>query len=252
MKLIYIHIPKTAGSTLSQTLFDSTKPGLWLRNSELDLYPGSIWDMDYISGHFTRDELFSWIEREGVVYGGARLMTVIRHPLDQLQSNLSFPFELQRRGVKIQEPWMLDMLSADPLSPTELSNVINKHRWLLNMQWQYMVTGLSLDEALAHFDHISIFPNTTQSITYASAVLSEYPVFNNEYHENRALKKAIDKKIFFEGQIKNLILNEHQLDMDLYIRIIKDRLNILGLSSAAKFIPNTAEALFEDWVCREN
>ena len=237
---------------MSQSLFDSTKSGFWLRNGELNLYPGTIWDMDYISGHFTRNELFSWIEREGVVYGGARLITVIRHPLDQLQANLSFPFELQRRGIRIQEPWMLDMLSIDPLSPIELSNVINKHCWLLNMQWQYVVTGLSLDEALAHFDHISIFPNTTQSITYASSVLSEYPIFNSGYHENRSLKKAIDKNLFFRSELKELILNEHQLDMQLYIRVVKDRLNMFGMSSVVQFIPNTAEMLFEDWLLCQN
>jgi hypothetical protein len=99
MKLIYINILKTAGSSLSNSLLDSTKPGLWLKNGELDLQTGAIWDLDYLSGHFARNELFSWIKNKDIPYMWARLMTVIRHPLEQLQSNLSFPFELQERDI---------------------------------------------------------------------------------------------------------------------------------------------------------
>jgi hypothetical protein len=248
MKLINIHIPKTAGSSVNKFIFDALIPGFWLRNGELDLLTKSIWDADYISGHFTRSDLFSWIKREGVPYGETKLMTMIRHPLDQLQSNLSFPFELQRLSQEIQEPWMVDILRTDPQSSTELCNVINKHRWLLNIQWQFIVTDLSLEESLACFDHISIFPDTVTSMMYASSILTEndFPIFN--YQENISLKKYFHKNIFSQNGIRELILNEHRLDMELYLCVIKEQLNIFHMPWAVQFIPDGVDELFERWL----
>jgi hypothetical protein len=219
-----------------------------VKNGELDLQTGAIWDLDYLSGHFARNELFSWIKNKDIPYMWARLMTVIRHPLEQLQSNLSFPFELQERDIRIQEPWMIDLLQADPRSPVELCDVLNKHRWLLNIQWQYIVTGLSLEEALVCFDHISIFPSATQSIIYAGSVLSEYPLLKNDYHENKTRKKFVDKDVFCQKGLKEIIINEHRSDRELYIRVIRERLNTFGLASAIQFVPDGPEKLFENWV----
>lgn len=98
MKLIYIHIPKTAGSSISKVLQGAGR-GVWFRHGELEASdPHEIWNLDYLSGHFTRKDLNNWIERHGLSMENVKVMTVIRHPLDQLQSNLSFPFELAARG----------------------------------------------------------------------------------------------------------------------------------------------------------
>jgi hypothetical protein len=115
-----------------------------------------------------------------------------------------------------------------------------------------MVTGLSLDEALAHFDNVFIFPDLNQSIAFASSVLSTYPIFNFDYRENRSKEKPIEKNLFCQNQLKEFLLNEHQLDMQLYMKVVKERLNIFGISSAVQFVPNSAEALYEHWLSCHN
>jgi hypothetical protein len=150
--------------------------------------------------------------------------------------------------VKIQEPWMLDMLRIDLKSPNELCNFLNRHRWLLNLQWQYIVSGLSFEEAIQHFAHISIFPSLQQSIIYAASTLTAYPSIKYGLHENRSLSKSLDKNLFHQNGLRELLINEHRLDMELYISLIRERLSMLGISSALQFVPNTPDELFQKWL----
>lgn len=249
MKLIYIHIPKTAGSSINNFLEQSIRQGIWLRNQELELHAKDIWNLDYLSGHFTRNDLFLWMNANDLNHANIRIMTVIRHPMDQLQSNLSFPYELMERGYDIQEEWMNDILKIDLSSPSAICNFLSRHRWILNLQWQYLVTGATLEEALEYFDHISIFPSVATPIHYAANVL-DIPAQNLVPHENRSRRKFISKSVFSSPMLKDILLNEHALDMELYLKIIRRKLMTYDLEEVSGYLPKNVGMLFDDWINR--
>jgi hypothetical protein len=248
MKLIFIHIPKTAGSSLSRYLFELSGSGMWLKNSELNKKNSNIWKFDFLSGHFTRSELFSWMENNSLKIDKCRILTVIRHPLDQLFSNLIFPFELKSRNEKISEKWMIDLLKNKTLSDIKLCNLLKKYNWLLNMQWQFIVTGLSLEEAIQCFDKILIYPSVKEAFNYCESVLGACPCDKVVYHENTNQQKKFPKDIFHSPKLRELIMNDHRLDMELYIRFISQKLHASGLSEVVRFTPDTPEKLYENWL----
>jgi hypothetical protein len=47
--------------------------------------------------------------------------------MDQLLSNLNYPYTLRGKGKKITEDWMHDLLSIDPESPNELVALFGKY-----------------------------------------------------------------------------------------------------------------------------
>lgn len=117
LRLVFIHIPKTGGSTVSFHLSESG-PGLWLRWDELE--PQSpralLLENSWLAGHFD-------LNRATKLLSGADhrpcFMSVVRHPMDQLLSNLNYPYTLRGKGEKITEDWMHDLLSIDPESSNE-------------------------------------------------------------------------------------------------------------------------------------
>jgi len=251
MKLIYIHIPKTAGSSINDIL-QRTSQGVWLKNNELESTdPEDLWGLDYLSGHFTRQELLSWVARNQLSLEKVKVMTVIRHPLDQLQSNLSFPFELSERGQAIEEPWMKDALFANPHSANDLYTVLEKHPWLLNLQWQFLVNGSYLEEALDQIDHVAIFPGVSSAINYASQVLkTDSP--DRLVHVNPSRQKFVRQEVFAHPPLKALILRDHSLDIKLFSEVVCRRMLESGLEALAPIFPSEPEQFLKCWIARQS
>lgn len=247
MKLVYIHIPKTAGSSISKVL-QGAGQGVWFRHGELEASdPQQIWDLDYLSGHFTRKALNNWIKRHRLSMKDVKVMTVIRHPFEQLQSNLGFPFELAARGEEIEEPWMKEMLALDPNSPADLCSVLENNPWILNLQWQYLVSGSYLQKALEEIDRIVIFPKVSEAVDYASQVLGGPPV-SASVHENASRQKYVPAAVFGQSPLRERILEHHALDTQLFSEIVSRRLGESGLEAVSHLFPMAPEALLESWL----
>lgn len=247
MKLIYIHIPKTAGTSITKVLPDNRIRGLWLNNTAFDTTdPQEAWDCDFLAGHFTRKQLLAWTAKHSLSLDGVKIFSVVRHPLDQLRSNLSFPFELYLRGEKIEEPWMKDMLSADPESAESIASVVHKHPWLMNLQWQYLISGSYPDEALPWFDRIFIFPDVAGAVEYSHASLG-LPLPDETAHENsRGSRVSIRKKVLTQSPLREAILEGHSLDFQLYGEVQRRRLLEVGV------VPLERERIIEHWAAPGN
>lgn len=249
MKLIYIHIPKTAGSSISKVLAENA-PGFWLPNSALNqLAPDNIWGADFLAGHFTREEILSWVAQHQLDLSGVKFVTVIRHPLEQLQSNLSFPYELKERGAEIEEPWMREMLSVSPDSPSEISGVLQRFPWLLNLQWQYVVKGSYPEEALSAIDHVAVYPAVVAAMRYCCETLGfEAPV--EQVHENRSARYAIERGVFAQSPLREVILERHALDITLFSEVLVRKLRRIELDAIVNIHPLEPGRLLDSWAAR--
>jgi hypothetical protein len=250
MKLVYIHIPKTGGTSINYELQKRQK-GVWLKNAELEVQTKSIFNNEYLSGHFTKEEFDQFITKHGVSKSDFKVMTVVRHPLDQLFSNLNFPFELKARNANISEQWMLDIIQIDSSSPDDLVEILSKHTWLLNIQWQYIVTGATLAESLKYFDHISIFPHCKSALGFAFSIINPKQVTYEMPHINKSSSiKPFEKKLFNNKRLKQKILKEHSLDIELYLTILNGKLSEYGLDAAKIYLPNSVQSFFNEWITK--
>lgn len=243
MKLVFFHIPKTGGSSVSKVLEQKCQ-GLWLKNAHLNqLSQKEFVSNDYFSGHFTRQEFMAWASQNEIQLNAVKFLTVIRHPLDQLLSNLSFPYELASREYPVSEPWMKDMLLANPFSAEEIARVLADHPWILNLQWQYLVTGSDLRSTMAEVDKIVVFPQVGMAIDYVSSVM-QIDAPNLVVHENPA-QKFIEKTVFSENPLREIIVNQHALDIHLYNEVVKPLLNSYGFFDG---LPASPESFLDHWL----
>lgn len=248
MKLIYIHIPKTAGSSISKYVAQNTT-AMWILSEGLkNIDPARTWRTDFLSGHFTRKELSDWVEAQQLSLDGVKFATIIRHPFDQLQSNLSFPFELQRRGEAIEEDWMKDMLLCDPKSASDIAAALQKHPWIFNLQWQFLITGSYPAEALPQIDHIGIYPAVSDTLRYCCEVLNLEPP-ETEIHDNPSASYAIEREVMASPPLREMIIEQHALDTQLFSEVHSRRLRRSGMEALENIIcPFDHGRLFESWV----
>jgi hypothetical protein len=247
MKLIYIHIPKTAGSSISKYVAQNTT-ARWILNTDLkDIDPAKTWRTDFLSGHFTRQELLDWIASQRLSLDGVKFATIIRHPFDQLRSNLSFPFELSARGETIEEDWMKDMLLCDPKSASDIAAVLQKHPWIFNLQWQFLITGSYPNEALSKIDYIGVYPAVSDTLRYCCDVLSLEPPAA-EIHDNRSAGYAIDRDVLASPPLRDMIIDQHALDTQLFSEVHSRALRRHGMDALEKMIcPFDHGRLFDSW-----
>jgi hypothetical protein len=250
MKLIFVHIPKTAGSSIHKFLQQGGE-GVWLKHGQLEESgPSYIWNLDYLAGHFTQRAVLTWVKKNRLSLHNVKFLTLIRHPMEQLQSNLSFPFELEARGDNAchEIPWMNDILSLDPNSSSDLTKIISKYPWLLNMQWQYLVSGTSgLDEAVKLMDHIAIFPDVDSTLGKIGQILNiQAP--KKSVHENASRQKFIKKSVFAEPKFREMLLRDNGHDIQLFIEIIKRRMSESGLQVLSKICKLEPETIYDDWL----
>jgi hypothetical protein len=250
LKLIFIHIPKTGGSSIAKAL-ERNATGVWLKHGQLEKIeaPSSRWAMEYLAGHFTMYELRSWVEKNSLSLNNVKVFTLLRNPLEQLLSNLSYPFELRARRHPINEPWMQDMLTVNPDSGAEVRDLLKRHPWLLNLQWQFLVTGSYLEEAVSRIDHIGIYPDVLQTIRYCSSLLSGIRMDTN-IHRNKTRLKSVMPSIFHDAQLKQLIMEQHSLDMELFQEASLRNLRKNGVDGGAGEQLRSAEEFYDSWVSK--
>ena len=247
MKIVFVHIPKTAGSSISKAL-EQVACGLWLRHGELENTESKdVCGLAYLGGHFRLEEFYAWHRINKLSLDGVKILAVIRHPLDQLQSNLSFPFELSARGVRVEERWMLDVLEANPQSASDLCAVLSDHPWLFNLQWQYLVSGSWMENALDKIDQVAIFPDISNIIGYAYEVL-EKKTTCEYFHENISKKKYISRDVFANSALRQIVLDKHSLDIKLFIEVVRRHMHDNGLSALDQMCSFEPEWLIDCWI----
>lgn len=220
MKIVFIHIPKTAGSSFSTFLINHAK-GNWLPFGAIKLLrEEQIQGHDFLAGHFTMSEFLDFARRVKLDISKIHFMTCVRNPLDQLYSNLSFPFELKRRNdPAVESDWFRCALQMRPDNPEDILSILYRFPFLTNMQSRYLFEDDIFDTRFDMISHISIFPDVSSMVEYAKIVLNvSYPISN--VHENKQGIKEIDPAIFEYGDLQEYILSAHARDYWMFRKII--------------------------------
>jgi hypothetical protein len=257
VKLVYFHIPKTAGSFLNAFL-ETNARGLWLPNGALKELPADTWRLDYLSGHFTRQEFREWIERRDLKreLAAIRQVTMLRHPVDQIVSNLNFPLQVQTFGSfhkeAVMPDWMTDYLAIDHSRDSEIVNFLDRHPWLMNLQWQYLVTGSDLDQAVSEIDFVGLFPSVSPMVWYCANQLGVIEKAERlqvpDARRNDSEFQLLGDVLTTSSALQAYLIRNHRLDFELYLTFVRKKCLASGLESALQFLPTTPEGLLGHWI----
>ena len=134
MKFIHLHIPKTAGTSLRESLA-AAHPELVIKGI-VDAVPDSVGpDVDVVSGHFSYDDAMRF---------GDQVVTVLRHPVDRFVSIYYFWRELYEKDIertrKTTVAHALSLLDfAQAFDEPELcSELYNRMAWQLHSSYRLM------------------------------------------------------------------------------------------------------------------
>lgn len=214
MRVIFLHIPKTAGSTVSSLLHRKDVRGRWLLERDLwDEDPEQLWANDILAGHFTRNHIRRYTTQHGLSLDGVRFVSVIRNPIDQVFSNLNYPFELVRRGDALDD-WMHDVVACQPNDPHAFIAVLEKNPWLMNMQTRYLMLDHEMIEP-SLYDRLGVFPDLDYVRVYLSSVLGLGRAPPAPVHSNKA-ERLIGRDMFRRGPLADYIAEHNAADEVMY------------------------------------
>lgn len=253
-KIVFIHVPKTAGSSITMFL-QSHGLGEWVPSAAaLHAIPGDrAQQFDYIAGHFTMREFIRYATQEKINLGPIKFVTCIRNPLDQIYSNLCFPFELARRKDPSihTEYWFKELLKIDVRDSQEITNILTRFSWLTSMQFNYLIENSTLSERLRLFSHIVEFPQVSSLLQHVSEVLG-VAYTAPQIHENKATVKAIPMSVMESADVRDYIIAAHGRDYWLYRSLKTNSCGLpadkVRLNGEADELPQSFEAFYDAWI----
>ncbi len=217
LRLVFIHIPKTGGSTVSFHLFERCV-GRWLHWHELveDQAREIILYNQFVAGHFDLNRATRLFAN---AYNRPVFMSVVRHPMQQLISNLNYPHTLRARGEKITADWMNDLLAIDVNSSSELVTLFEKYEWLLSQQHLFLTGNeMSLEVTFSECV-VFVYPDLSSAVEFGLDTVRG-PIHNPPALElkNPSLKLAdqINLCHLHRGNLRELLWTKHRNDALLF------------------------------------
>lgn len=224
--IVFVHVPKTAGSTVNHYLSNSSLIGQdhiqnWLDNPEE--FGKKIQTLDWVSGHVDFQRLRSQICAKTA--RKLRFFTAIRSPLEQITSHYNWLIEIYHRGGNFYEnhPPEIKKISerirnADNSSPHEVITQITLARGLfLNQQSNIVIGGdtkdLSKAEILDRFRNYEL----VASDRHLPALLGK--MIDVEVAEPSQENKStyhFDTDVFRTSEVLSFLDQHHKSDKILY------------------------------------
>lgn len=228
--IVFVHIPKTAGSTVNRALnsFSNGEDHCEKYLHDLSLFKKIACEKDWISGHLHVNkfqELLHDLDRE------IKLFTTMRSPVAQVRSHLNWLIEIYYKGASFYDshPPQIKEISEDirgcnRSDPESIVLILEKYKGLfMNCQSKFIfgtstatINDLNSD-ALDKFEFISNEKNLDTMFNLFSKGLG--------YNErNNVSKYHFDPKIFESNIIHDFLSQENTLD-NLAYKMICERFN---------------------------
>jgi hypothetical protein len=224
--IVFVHVPKTAGSTIKQVLNLCTpRANGW---AELIIgncvsFPGLARKLDWVGGHLGRDQFANaliWCDRPLEYFAS------VREPVSQLVSVLNWSFEKYSRGdyyarYSLDEQRLdAEVMSTDFNNPAAILNLLFRCPGLLNIQSR-LVPGV--DFAALSDDEVARRLATYTFVATEADLLRLYRAFGfaqlpdgvDKIRENVA-KPHFDRRVFDSPRFKEFLSIHHKHDLRLY------------------------------------
>lgn len=226
--IVFVHIPKTAGTTINLILKESCGYGIdhlegVFNSSEFEKW---ISQLRWISGHISRQKFVDFIakyyHRDNVYF-----FSCVRHPLNQVMSHLNWFIEIQKRGKEFfhSHPSEIQLISYEASNANfhekkNLMDFLSKHEhFFFNRQSRYILDNQLLDtssEAISscieQFDFIGLTEDLNPLIQAMGIKCYSIPEENvSKYHFN--------KEIFLDEDVIQFLENHNHVDYRLYEKV---------------------------------
>jgi hypothetical protein len=226
--IAYVHVPKTAGTTVRRILDICTPRGsgrvqtlIKDRKSLVDFARNSDW----IGGHVPRDNMASgliWLDRP------IEYFSTVREPVAQLVSHLNFSFErknnhgdyytLYNRREHLLDAEVMSTDFSDPAAVIAL--LLRRPRHYLNAQSRYVlgadfadISDAEMARRLASYTYVASENDLLK--LYRTFGFAQLPEGVDEIRENVA-KPYIGANVFDSPQLQEFLAFYHQHDFRLY------------------------------------
>ena len=221
--LAFVHVPKTAGSTVNAVLYRCSPRGLShceeIFNTDAFLDHASA--CDWLSGHVGRDVLAGrliWLNR------AVEYFATTREPIAQLLSGLNWHFEVSHRGIEsFVAHSVAEQLHIAEVQATDFSRLysimallLKPDSGFLNCQARYI---LGADFASISDSEITRRLNSYCYIATEQTLPDLYQAFGFAEiprGENAASKYHFDTTIFKTSELREFLAYHHRHDIALY------------------------------------
>ncbi|MAC81958.1 MAG: hypothetical protein CML66_28330 [Rhodobacteraceae bacterium] len=227
MKFIHLHIPKTAGTSLRESLA-AAHPELVIKGI-VDAVPDSVGpEVDVVSGHFSHEDAMRF---------GDQVVTVLRHPVDRFVSIYYFWRELYEKDIersrKTTVAHSLSLLEfARAFDEPELcSELYNRMAWQLHSSYRLLrrfehrrdrglTDQMLLDETMANLRNFAVVGFQDRYGDFVTAL-------NNRFHldiENRKInvtQRRSSVEDLSHAEI-SAILPWVAVDMEIYTTALRE------------------------------
>jgi hypothetical protein len=228
--IMYVHVPKTAGSTISRILGLCTPRGTHSVHLVLDhgdAFLGLARDSDWIGGHEPRDNLANhliWLDRPVEYFAS------VREPSAQLASHLNFSFERYCRinyydqCTPDDQQIDAEVMSIDFANPAAIISLLLRHAGhYLNIQSRYVlgldfaaISDNEIRRRLATYTYVASEYDLPK--LYRAFGFAELPEGVDEFRENVA-KYYFDTRVFDSPKLREFLAYHHRHDHRLYAAV---------------------------------
>ncbi len=216
---IFLHIPKTGGTTLECTI-RGTK---WLKNDNKLTYRHLVME----SGKSDAGDVF--LPENFDKYSNFNIYTMLRHPVDRLVSEYYFAKDRQGHLSKIKsKPKTLKQF----VSTNESANYMTRFFLGQKIYSPIKLKQADVDKVINVIDrlpiHVGIFEQFDKSLAYLSQVLG-FKIPKKIEVKRVTLNRPKVNEI--SDEIREIIINKNDLDFQLYNHCV-EKLNQVNVKSA--------------------
>lgn len=222
---VFVHIPKTAGTTLNAALKKSG-PGFKhverILNKPNEALTQKVKTWAWVSGHVPYEDLHPRLT--AVTERELRFFTILRDPVRQLASHYNWWFVIYRRGPhsyfrygKYFRDLSRQIRRADNSDPKQIAAILTEHAPLfMNMQSKFVLNGYenwdtdAIRARLAEFRSIAL--NSQLSDVISEMTMGPAP----QARAKNVAKYAFDPVVFEHPVLQECLAEHHGIDLALW------------------------------------
>lgn len=221
----FVHVPKTAGSTVNGYLSQLSPNGREhcegiLQND--DKFRRECNRRDWVSGHANYCEVM--LRLAAVTDRPIRMFTCVREPTKQLMSHYNWLIEIFRRGETFynSHPRVIKVISkrireADNSNPNAIiANLLSAPFLFLNLQSRYVLGNRfpwNQGKIFQRLDDYEFIGHEGTLAALIEKITGSTPVMEKNFNESRY---HFDTQVFEEPELKKFVKYNNSLDLILY------------------------------------